>query len=69
MTPCTRSKHRQDGPIKNRQGHNFPKAEMTPQELQRVLPKGVHKVGHAGATCKARVGACVLVALLQQHAL
>ncbi|KAG1677571.1 hypothetical protein FOA52_014469 [Chlamydomonas sp. UWO 241] len=32
---------RVDGPIKNRQGHNFPKAEMTQPELARVLPKNV----------------------------
>jgi hypothetical protein len=35
--------NRVDGPIKNRMGHNFPRDEMTPTELQRVLPKHVQK--------------------------
>jgi hypothetical protein len=33
----------QDGPIKNRMGHNFPKTEMLPEEMQRVLPKNLQK--------------------------
>mmetsp|Transcript_40695 Transcript_40695/g.90475 ORF Transcript_40695/g.90475 Transcript_40695/m.90475 type:complete len:173 (-) Transcript_40695:68-586(-) len=44
--------NRVDGPIKNRQGHNFPKSEMSREELDRVLPKNLQK------TCRYVI-ACV----------
>jgi hypothetical protein len=35
--------NRVDGPIKNRMGHNFPRDEMTKEELERIIPKNLHK--------------------------
>ncbi len=50
---------RVDGPIRNRQGHNFPYSMLTEEELRRVVPKDMQKACRYVIACvkgNAQVG-------------